>query len=117
MFEFIFIIAAVFIVGSILFNAASGVAEWSHNNSQPILNKEAKLIGKRVDTRIRRRHRSNSNFSSTSSTNYYYLTFETVSPRERMVFRVKRREFDLLVEDDIGQLTHQGTRYHGFRVM
>jgi hypothetical protein len=114
---FIIGIAFVFIIGSILFKAFSGVVEWSNNNSMPILTVRALLVAKRVDTKIHRHHNHNNgsfNNSRTSSTNSYYLTFETLESRERMVFKVKRREYDLLIEHDTGGLTYQGTRYHGF---
>mgnify|MGYP000610037214 CR=1 FL=1 len=124
-------VIAVFVIGSILVKAGKGAAEWSRNNSMPVVTVKAILIAKRVESRTHRsqnssmhhighdphnhhHHHMNSFDRTTSTTHTFYLTFEVIDTRERMVFKVRRRQFDLLVEDDIGDLTHQGTRYHGF---
>ncbi|MBF0198047.1 MAG: DUF2500 domain-containing protein [Planctomycetes bacterium] len=108
----------VFVIGSLVFKATSGVAEWSNNNSLPVLEVPAIVVNKRVDTKIRRhRHNHGTNHighTSTSSSNTYYITFENKDNSERHVFSVNQREFDQIIENDSGYLTHQGTRYHKF---
>jgi hypothetical protein len=44
---------------------------------------------------------------------YYYVTFE-LDDGERREFSVDGNDYGMLVEQDGGMLTHQGTRYHGF---
>lgn len=48
---------------------------------------------------------------STSTT--YYATFE-VNSGDRLEFKVRDTEYGMLVENDTGMLTFQGTRYLGF---
>ena len=48
-----------------------------------------------------------------SSSTSYYATFE-VSSGDRLEFEVRDKVFGMLVENDTGKLTFQGTRYLGF---
>ena len=121
-FPIVFGIVVIVFIGSTLLKVANGAVEWTRNNNLPITTTPAKLIAKRVDTKFHSRHHdhgTNDSFHHTtsSSSNSYFLTFEDLNSRQRMVFKVSQREFDLLVEDDIGELTHQGTRYHGFVIV
>ena len=48
-----------------------------------------------------------------SSSTTYYATFE-VNSGDRMEFKINDTEYGMLVENDVGNLTFQGTRYLGF---
>jgi len=102
---FIFFFVAIFVVilGSILVKAVQGVSEWSENNSKPVETEAAELVAKRTEV--------SGGKDSTSTT--YYTTFE-LSDGERGELEVSGSEYGKLVEGDLGQLTHQGTRYLGF---
>lgn len=118
-----FLVGAVFVlvIGSIIFKAGSGVAEWSRNNGMPIKRKQAVVLGKRVD--VTRHSRSNFHHghhdhthqdSSLSTIEKYIVTFEEVEDGERHAFAVKQRLYDTVFEGDIGRLSYQGTRFKGF---
>ncbi len=88
-----------------------GVKQWSKNNASPILTVEATVITKRSQIDHFQNNTDNM-FQDTSSTTYY-VTFEVASG-DRMEFHVRDKEYGLLVEQDSGKLTFQGTRYLGF---
>ena len=99
----------VLVIGTILFRAARGVAEWSHNNSLPVLSVPARVVSKRADTS----GRVWSNSGGRVSTDYY-ATFE-LGTGQRLEFGLAGSEYGLLAEGDEGTLTYQGTRYKGFQ--
>jgi hypothetical protein len=99
----------VIIIGSILFKVAQGVAEWSHNNSQPVLSIPARVVGKRSATSGQVSPNAGGHVSTS-----YFATFELAS-RERLEFSLDGKGFGLLAEGDEGTLTYQGTRYKGFQ--
>lgn len=104
-------IAIVFIIviGGIVFVAIKVLAEWQHNNTQPIVSITAQVVAKRVNVS----GHSSSN-SSGSTWTYYYCTFED-EHSNRHEFGVSGSEYGQLVEGDLGVLTYQGTRYHYFQ--
>ena len=51
--------------------------------------------------------------SHSSLSNTYYVTFEVASG-DRLEYRVRDNEYGMLVENDVGRLTFQGTRYLEF---
>jgi len=87
-----------------LFAIGKGLSEWAHNNSLPILTKESEVIAKRTHVQ---------GSQNTGSRTIYYVTFE-VEGGERLEFEIAAKEYGMLREYDRGQLTFQGTRYHGF---
>ena len=97
----------------IIFGIIKGISTWNHNNAQPKLTVLAKLVSKResISTHM---HNDADNFSHTSSSTTYFVTFE-VESGDRMEFVVNGSEYGLLVEQDKGDLTFQGTRYLGFK--
>ncbi|WP_409270105.1 DUF2500 domain-containing protein [Neobacillus sp. SCS-31] len=95
----------VVVIGLILFTVIKGVGEWSNNNKQPRLSAKGVVVSKRTEV-------SGGSGDSSAST-WYYATFE-VESGDRMEFAVNGQEFGLLAEGDAGELTFQGTRYHGF---
>ena len=101
-------IGAVFLLvfGAIAVQLVRGFAEWSRNNASPVESVPARVAAKRTETSGRM------NGGSVWTT--YYVTFE-LDGGERQEYAVGGREFGTLVEGDRGTLTHQGTRYKGFR--
>lgn len=101
---------AVFVL--IIFIMAKGISTWNHNNARPKLTVLAKIVSKRVNisTHI---HNENDNFSHTGTSSTYFITFE-VESGDRLEFNINGNEYGLLVEQDKGNLTFQGTRYLGF---
>lgn len=76
----------------------------ARNRTSALLNREAVIVGKRQNV---------SGGSETSTTTFYYLTFEfTDGSREE--FGVTGEEYGLLAEGDRGTLQSQGTWYKGF---
>ena len=108
------IIFIVFIVifGFIIFIIAKGISTWNHNNAQPKLTVLAKIVSKR-ESILTHMHCDNDNFSHTGSSSTYFVTFE-VESGDRLEFNINGNEYGLLVEQDKGNLTFQGTRYLGF---
>jgi hypothetical protein len=110
--EILFVIVPVFIgivFVFVLFQMGKNVAEWADNNSKPIVTVPAKIVAKRSATS----GNVTSNQGGSVST-WYFATFEFDSG-ERAEFSVNGSDFGLLAEGDRGELTHQGTRYHGFQ--
>ena len=107
----LFFIFFILVIGIILFTIIKGIAQWGHNNQQPVLSVTARITGKRADTR-HHNHMANDHMHHSSSTTYY-ATFE-VESGDRVELRVSASEYGMLAEDDYGKLTFQGTRYLGF---
>ncbi|MBW5446584.1 DUF2500 family protein [Cohnella sp. CFH 77786] len=101
------------VLGIIAFSAIRGFAQWNRNNGQPLLSVEARLVSKRTHVSHHHHDDGDSNHTSFHSSTSYYVTFE-VESGDRMEFRVDGREFGMLAEGDMGKLSFQGTRYHGF---
>jgi hypothetical protein len=104
-------------IGTMIFRAVQGVREWSHNNDQPVLTVPAKIVTKRHNVSVRRSHHHHGHdhhhHSHGTTSTRYFATFE-LEGGERMEFELPEREAGLLAEGDRGELTYQGTRYHGF---
>lgn len=98
---------AMILIGSIVLIAVligKGVGRWHHNNQQPVQTLPAQVVTKR--TRV-------SGSGSSGAHTSYYVTFELQSG-ERREFLVPGDAYGQLVERDHGQLTFQGTRFHGY---
>ena len=101
----------------ILITMIRGVVTWNKNNHSPKLTVEATVVSKRIDVS----HSSHPNAGdatgahgySYSSTTWYYVTFQ-VESGDRMELAVDGSEYGMLVEQDRGRLTFQGTRYLSF---
>ena len=102
---FIFVVA-VLVIGTIAVKIFQGIAQWQNNNDQPVLTVPARVVTKR-------QHVSGGGHDSSAST-WYYITFETIADSLRQEFAVRSTDYSGLAEDDIGDLTYQGTRYKGF---
>ncbi|AMV37893.1 DUF2500 domain-containing protein [Planctomyces sp. SH-PL62] len=113
-----FVIVSVFLAvgflavfATLAVQAASGIAEWSRNNALTVQESPARVLAKRTEMRGGGpRHGHGRGRVRT----YYYVAFDLRSG-ERQEFEVPGPEYGVLVEGDEGTLTHQGTRYHGFR--
>lgn len=101
------------VIGLIVFKAVRGFLEWLANNQKPVETVNAKIVSKRENTKMRSRGPNNQGMGVSRSRTTYYVTFET-EDGERTEFKVKSSEYAMLAEGDKGQLTKQGTRYHGF---
>ena len=106
-------IGFLFVFGMIIANMVTGAKQWKRNNESPTLTVNAKIVAKRMNVDSHLHHNSTNSSHHTSSSSTYYVTFE-VESGDRMEFHIQPREYGLLVENDTGRLTFQGTRYQGF---
>lgn len=113
-FPILFSVVFVIILGVIIMNIFKGIGQWKYNNAQPTLTVAAKVVTKRTNVSRSIQHHTDHTMHHHTSTTTYYVTFE-VESGDRMEFLVKDREYGMLVEDDRGLLTFQGTRYLGFK--
>lgn len=109
----IIIIGFVFIFGTIIMRSIQEAKQWKRNNESPVLTVDAKVVTKRMDVHRYRYNSGMNDMYHASSSTTYYVTFEVASG-DRLEFKVRGTEYGLLVENDIGKLTFQGTRYLGF---
>ena len=107
----IFPIMFILIFGIIIFTIIKNIGEWNSNNKQPVISVVAEIVSKRGHT-SRSHHSHGSDMHSSTSTSYY-ATFE-VESGDRIELHIAAKEFGMIAEGDIGKLTFQGTRYHGF---
>lgn len=108
----IFTIIFLLIFGFILFGIITAIRQGIKNSNSPVLTVEAKVVAKRTSVS----HSTNNTvdgFASSSSSTWYYATFE-VESGDRMEFSVSGREYGMLAEGDYGKLKFQGTRYLEF---
>lgn len=96
-------IGIIFIIvfGAIIFGILSSIKQGIKNNNSPLLTVPAKVVSKRMSVRGEHSHTT------------YYVTFE-VQSGDRMELRVDGNEYGMLVEQDVGLLSFQGTRYVSF---
>ena len=85
-----------------------GIAQFVENENSPVLTGPATIIDMRRKTH---HHHSNGHHHHSHS---YHITFEK-EDGERLELKVKRYEYNELSIGDRGILTHQGTRYKGFK--
>lgn len=115
MFDFAGTVIPIFLVvmiGIVAIAAGKGIWQWSRNNRSPMLTVPAHIVSKRSE--VRHRQSQDDGGSSGTSTTTYYLTYE-LDDGQRMEFMVDGHEYGMHVEGDQGQLSYQGTRYHGFQ--
>lgn len=108
MFNGMFSIVFLLVIGMFIFVFVKGISTWSKNNNSPRLIVDAVVVSKRTSVS---HHHGQNNISSTSTS--YYVTFQ-VETGDRMEMRVSGQEYGMLVEGDYGRLSFQGTRYLGF---
>ncbi len=113
------IISVIFVIvfAAVIVTAVRGLLGWASNNAKPVLTARARVTGKR--TRVTGGGEMRSHTS-------YYATFELAEDRTRHEFKVSGKVYGTLLafrighsdgtlsEGDEGDITYQGTRYHGF---
>lgn len=105
----IFSIIFILVFGVILFGIISSIRQGIKNSNSPVLSVNAKVVAKR--TRISHNmNNTTDGIASSSSSTWYYATFE-VESGDRMEFSINGREYGMLAEGDYGKLKFQGTRY------
>lgn len=109
----IVIIGFVFVFGTIIVRSIRGAKQWKRNNESAILTVGATVVTKRTDVHNYHHNTGIDNMHHMSSSTTYYITFEVASG-DRLEFEIRDTEYGMLVENDIGRLTFQGTRYMGF---
>lgn len=87
---------------------AKSIGQWIENENAPILTVVATIVDMRRKTH---HHHSNGHHHHSHT---YHVTFE-LDKGQRMELCVKRGEYNELTIGDRGTLTHQGTRYLGFK--
>ncbi len=110
MFEVMFTIVFIMVLGVFTVTIVGGIKQWNKNNHSPRLTVPATVVSKR--NHVSRHHHAGDHHHSHTSTSYY-VTFQFGSG-DRMEFHVSGGEYGLLVEGDHGNLSFQGTRYLGF---
>ena len=103
-----FFIGAIFlfVFGMIAFSVVKGLSTWMSNNAQPLQTRRVKVVTKR-------QHLSGGGGDSSAST-WYYATFEDLATGDRQEFPIQSVLYSGIADGDVGQLTHQGTRFLGF---
>lgn len=109
----IVLIGFIFVFGTIIVRSIQGAKQWKRNNDSPVLTVEATVVAKRTDVHYHHHNTGDHNMHHASSSTTYYVTFEVASG-DRMEFKIRDVEYGMLVENDKGKLTFQGTRYLGF---
>lgn len=109
----IIIIGFIFVFGTIIVRLIQGAGQWVRNNESPVLTVDATMVTKRTDVHNYHHNTGVDDMHHHTSSTTYYATFEVTSG-DRLEFEVRDTEYGILVENDRGSLTFQGTRYLGF---
>ncbi|ROR28143.1 uncharacterized protein DUF2500 [Mobilisporobacter senegalensis] len=112
-FPIIFFIIFAIVIGGFIITAVKGVGTWHKNNNSPVLTVAATVVTKRTNVTHHHHNTGNDSMGHTSSSTWYYATFE-VESGDRMELGISGTEFGMLVEGDTGRLTFQGTRFLKF---
>ena len=112
MFNIMFTIVFILVIGTFVVMLVKGISEWNKNNHSPRLTVSATIIAKRTNVSRHRHGGANTHHHYHTSTTYY-VTFQ-VESGDRMEFHISGQEYGLLIEGDHGNLSFQGTRYLGF---
>lgn len=107
------VVIFILVFGIIIIGIIRGIKTWSYNNSQPVLTVISKVVTKRTHVTSHMNNASDSGMHHHNTSTTYYVTFE-VESGDRMELIVGQQEYGMIVEDDIGRLTFQGSRYLGF---
>ncbi|TYP79538.1 DUF2500 domain-containing protein [Paenibacillus methanolicus] len=94
------------VIGGFVTVFIRGISRYASNNASDLVEKPARVVAKRTEV-------WGGSGEMSASTNYY-VTFEFIDGA-RVELPVKGPEYGLLAEGDAGVLTHQGSRYKGFR--
>ena len=113
LFQIVFTLIFLVVMGMFVFAAVKGIAEWNKNNNAPRLTVDATVVSKRTNVSHSHHHHGSDHMVHTSASTTYYVTFQVASG-DRMELRVAGHQFGLMVEGDRGRLTFQGTRFLDF---
>ncbi|MGM9592921.1 MAG: DUF2500 domain-containing protein [Candidatus Onthomonas sp.] len=116
-FQIIFMVIFLLFLCMFIATFVRAIGQWNKNNHSPRLTVEATVVSKRHDVSVHHHHNNGVDASMgmhTSSSNWYYVTFQVASG-DRMELQVPGGEYGFLVEGDRGDLTFQGTRYLSFQ--
>ncbi|WP_397538043.1 DUF2500 domain-containing protein [Rummeliibacillus pycnus] len=91
----------IIVLGFIIFRILSSIKQGIKNKNSPLLTVPAEIASKRIHVQGDHSHTT------------YYVTFE-VQSGDRMELIVEGKEYGMLVEQDLGLLSFQGTRYISF---
>ena len=111
LFEVLFVVMFVVVLGMILMTAVQSLHRWNQNNQSPRLTVDAAVAAKRTETGAY--HTGTGASAHLHHYTRYYVTFQ-VESGDRMELPVEGSDYGMLVEGDRGKLTFQGTRYLGF---
>ena len=106
-------IGFILVFSIIIVRCINSARQWKKNNESPILTVDATVATKRTDVHHYQQNTGIDNMQYVSSSTTYYATFQVASG-DRMEFEIRDIEYGMLVENDKGRLTFQGTRYLGF---
>lgn len=98
LFEGMFAIVFILVIGSFVVMAVKGLSTWNKNNNSPRLTVSAAVVAKRSD--VSYHHHADVNHTAhVASSTIYYVTFQ-VESGDRMEFSVSGSEYGMLVEGD-----------------
>lgn len=112
MFSIMFSIVFIIVIGMFVVTAIKGIGQWNKNNNSPRLTVPATVVAKRTNV-SHHNHAGTNGHHHHSTLTTYYVTFQ-VESGDRMELHLSGFEFGMLVEEDKGKLSFQGTRYLGF---
>lgn len=108
-FNAMFVLIFVVVIGGFVFVIGKALFTTVNNLGQPLLEREARVIGKRQETSV---SGGQNNMPASSSTSHY-VAFEFVDG-SRAELSVPGSQYGLLAEGDHGTLRSQGTWFKGF---
>lgn len=91
----------IVVIGGIILSIVTALKQGIRNKNSPLLTVPVEVAAKRMHVQGDHSHTT------------YYVTFE-VQSGDRMEFSVQGEEYGMLVEQDLGLLSFQGTRYISF---
>ena len=113
MFNIMFTLVFLLVIGVFVSVAIRGISEWNKNNNSPRLTVDATVVAKRTNVSHSHHHHGTDHMMHSSSSTTYYVTFQVPSG-DRMELRMAGHQYGLIVEGDRGKLTFQGTRFLDF---
>lgn len=105
LFGLMFTVVPLLVIGGFIYVLVSGLSTWIRNNGRPVDTRPARVVSKRT-------HVWGGQGNSPAHTSYY-ATFED-EQGNRLELQVGARVYGETAEGDVGMLTSQGTRFHGF---
>lgn len=113
LFPIMFGLVFFIVIGFFLVTMIQGITRWNKNNNSPVLTVDATVVSKRTNVSHHTHNAGNNGMHHHSTSTSYYVTFQ-VESGDRLELHVTGSEYGMLVEQDTGRLTFQGTRYKGF---